>query len=139
MTNQLHTEITMGSQLSEIAAVVERLRSDPELLSRIHGREAAFLIAMREALVNAVRHGNRHDPSRTVYVQYVCESDDSLSISIRDEGDGFDPSIVPIPKDMGEDSKRGIHLMASCMDEVQFRRNGTEVYMRMTGHQDSDA
>jgi anti-sigma regulatory factor (Ser/Thr protein kinase) len=139
MTNQLHTEITMGSQLSEITTVIERLRSDPELLSRIHGREAAFLIAMREALVNAVTHGNRHDTSRKVYVQYACESDDSLSILIRDEGDGFDPSIVPIPKDMGEDSKRGIHLMASCMDEVQFRRNGTEVYMRMTGHQYSEA
>jgi serine/threonine-protein kinase RsbW len=139
MANQLHTEITMGSQLSEIAAVIERLRSDPELLSRIHGREAAFLIAMREALVNAVTHGNRHDTSRKVYVQYSCESDDSLSILIRDEGDGFDPSSVPIPKDLGEDSKRGIHLMTSCMDEVQFRRNGKEVYMRMTGYQDSEA
>jgi anti-sigma regulatory factor (Ser/Thr protein kinase) len=139
MANQLHTEITMGSQLSEVAAVVERLRSDPELLSRIHGREAAFLIAMREALVNAVSHGNRHDPSRTVYVQYVCEPDNSLSIVIRDEGDGFDPSSVLIPKDLGEDRNRGIHLMTSYMDEVQFRRNGTEVYMRMTGHQDSDA
>jgi anti-sigma regulatory factor (Ser/Thr protein kinase) len=139
MTNQLHTEITMGSQLSEIVVVIEKLRSDPELLSRIHGREAAFLIAMREALVNAVTHGNRHDTSRKVYVQYACESDDSLSILIRDEGDGFDPSIVPIPKDMGEDCRRGIHLMTSCMDEVQFRRNGTEVYMRMAAHQDLEA
>jgi anti-sigma regulatory factor (Ser/Thr protein kinase) len=138
MANQLHTEITMGSQLSEIAGVIERLRSDPELLSRINGREAPFLIAMREALVNAITHGNRHDTSRKVCVQYACESDDPLSILIRDEGDGFDPSIVPIPKDMGEDSKRGIHLMTSCMDEVQFRRNGTEVYMRMIKHQDSD-
>ena len=139
MANELQAEIAMRSQLGEIADMIERLRSDPELLSRIHGREAAFLIAMREALVNAVTHGNRHDTSRKVYVQYACESDDSLSILIRDEGDGFDPSIVPIPKDMGEDSKRGIHLMASCMDEVQFRRNGTEVYMRMTGHQYSEA
>ena len=139
MANQLHTEITMGSQLTEIAAVIERLRSDPALLSRIHGRDAAFQIAMREALVNAVTHGNRHDPSRTVYVQYVCEPDNSLSIVIRDEGDGFDPSSVLIPKDLGEDRRRGIHLMASCMDEVQFRKNGTEVYMKIAAHQDSEA
>jgi anti-sigma regulatory factor (Ser/Thr protein kinase) len=139
MANQLPTEITMASQLSEIATVIEWLRSDPELSSRIHGRDAAFLIAMREALVNAVTHGNRHDPSRKVYVQYVCQPDDSLSIVIRDEGAGFDPSSVPIPKDMGEDSKRGIHLMASCMDEVQFRRSGTEVYMRIVAHQDPEA
>ena len=98
MTNRLPTEITMASQVGEIATVIERLRSDPELSSRIHGRETAFQIAMREALVNAVTHGNRHDSSRRVYVQYVCEPDDSLSIVIRDEGAGFDPSSVSIPK-----------------------------------------
>jgi anti-sigma regulatory factor (Ser/Thr protein kinase) len=139
MANQLPTEITMASQLGDISTVIESLRSDPELSSRIHGREAAFLIAMREALVNAITNGNRHDTSRTVYVQYVCEPDDSLSIMIRDEGDGFDPSNVPIPKNLGEDRRRGIHLMTSCMDEVQFRRSGTEVYMRIAAHQDPEA
>jgi anti-sigma regulatory factor (Ser/Thr protein kinase) len=139
MANQLQTEIAMGSQLGEIAGVIERLRSDPQLLTRIHGREAAFLIAMREALVNAVTHGNRYDASRKVHVYYTCEPDDSLSIVIRDEGDGFDPNRVPIPKDLAEDRRRGIHLMTSYMDEVQFRRNGTEVYMRMIGRQDPEA
>jgi anti-sigma regulatory factor (Ser/Thr protein kinase) len=138
MANQLPTEILMRSQLSEIAAVIERLRSDPELLSRINGREGAFLVAIREALVNAVTHGNHHDDSRKVYVQYTCDPDDSVSIVIRDEGAGFDPKDIPGPKDIGEDSRRGIHLMTSCMDEVQFRRNGTEVYMRMTGYQDPE-
>ena len=135
MGSQLQIEIAMRSQLGEIAGVIERLRSDPQLLSLVHGREAAFLITMREALVNAVTHGNRYDTSKKVYVQYTCEPDDSLSIVIRDEGDGFDPNRVPIPKDLGEDRRRGIHLMTSYMDEVQFRRNGTEVYMRMIGHQ----
>src|ERR1700691_3328043 len=139
MSNQLPTEIAMASQVGEIATVIERLRSDPQLLSRIHGREAAFLIAMREALVNAVTHGNHYDASRKVYVQYTCEPGNSLSILIRDEGDGFDPSSVPIPKDLREDRRRGIHLMTSYMDEVQFRRSGTEVYMRMIGHHDPEA
>ena len=138
MANQLSTEITMRSQLSEITAMMERLRSDPELLSRINGREAAFQISMWEALTNAVSHGNRHDASKSVYVHYTCERDGSLSIIIRDEGGGFNTNDVPIPKDMGEDSRRGIHLMTSCMDEVQFRRNGTEVCMRMTRHQDPE-
>ena len=139
MANELRTEIAMRSQLGEIAAVIERLRSDPEVLSRICGREAAFIIAMREALANAITHGNRHDGFKKVYVQYTCEPDNSLSILIRDEGDGFDPNDVPIPKDMGEDTRRGIYLMTSYMDEVQFRRDGTEVYMRMTAHQDPSA
>jgi serine/threonine-protein kinase RsbW len=136
MASGLHTEITMPSRLGEIAEVIERLRSDLEVLARICGREAAFLIAMREALANAVTHGNHHDGFKKVSVQYTCEPDNSLSILIRDEGDGFNPNDVPMPKDMGEDTKRGIYLMTSCMDEVQFRRNGTEIYMRMTGHHD---
>jgi anti-sigma regulatory factor (Ser/Thr protein kinase) len=139
MGGQLQTEIAMRSQLGEIADVIERLRSDPELLSQIYGREAPFHIAMREALANAVTHGDRHDGFKKVYVQYACEPDNSLSILVRDEGDGFDPNDLPIPKDMGEDSRRGIYLMTSCMDEVQFRRNGTEVYMCTTAHQDPSA
>ena len=138
MTSQLQTEITIGSKLGEVAIVIERLRSNPEVSSRILGREGAFSIAMPEALANAITHGNRNDPSRKVYVRCSCEADNSLVISIRDEGDGFDPSSVPIPKDMGGDRGYGIHLMTSCMDEVQFRRNGTEVYMRITGIQDPE-
>ena len=139
MASELQTVIMMRSQLGEIADMIEKLRSDPELLSRIRGREAAFVIAIREALANAVTHGNHHDGFKQVYVQYTCEPDNSLSILIRDEGDGFDPNKVPIPKDMGQDTRRGIYLMTSCMDEVQFRSNGTEVYMRMTAHQDPSA
>ena len=139
MGSQLQIEIAMRSQLGEIADVIERLRSDPEVLARICGREPAFLIAMREALANAVTHGNRHDGFKKVYVQYTCEPDNSLSILIRDEGDGFDPTEALIPKDIGQDTSRGIYLMTSCMDEVQFRRNGREVYMRMTQHQDPSA
>ena len=139
MASELQTEITMRSQLGEIPDVIERLQSDPELVSRIRGREAAFVIAMREALANAVTHGNHHNGFKKVYVQYTCEPDNSLSILIRDEGDGFDWSEVPIPKDMEQDISRKIYLMTSCMDEVQFRRNGTEVYMRMTEQQDPSA
>jgi anti-sigma regulatory factor (Ser/Thr protein kinase) len=139
MASELQTEITMRSQLGEIADVIERLRSDPEVPSRIRGREAAFVIAMREALANAVTHGNHDDGFKRVYVRYTCEPDNSLSILIRDEGDGFDPNDLLIPKDIGEDTRRGIYLMSSCMDEVQFRKNGTEVYMRITAHQDSSA
>jgi anti-sigma regulatory factor (Ser/Thr protein kinase) len=139
MGSQLQGEIAMRSQLGEIADVIDRLRSDPEVPSRIRGREAAFVIAIREALANAVTHGNRHDGFKKVYVQYTCEPDNSLSILIRDEGDGFDSSEAPTPKDMRQDIRRGIYLMTSCMDEVQFRRNGTEVYMRMIAHQDPSA
>jgi anti-sigma regulatory factor (Ser/Thr protein kinase) len=124
-------EISMESRLSLIPALVDKLRSDPELRSRMEGCELSFYVAVSEALANAVTHGNHNDPSRKVYVRYTCESDDELSILIRDEGGGFNPGSVPMPKDIGEDRNLEIWLMRSCMDEVQFQNNGTEVYMRL--------
>jgi anti-sigma regulatory factor (Ser/Thr protein kinase) len=122
----------MESRLSEMPALIRRLRSDPEVLSRIHGREADFLIAMREALANAVTHGNHGDASKRVFVSYACEVNETLSIVVRDEGNGFDSIHIPSPNEIREDQKKGIALIRSSMDEVQFRKNGTEIYMRMS-------
>jgi len=130
----LSNEVAMESRLSQISTMVEKLRSDPELRSRIAGREAAFGVAISEALVNAITHGNHNDPSRKVYVRCAFEPD-ALSIVIRDEGAGFNPEEVAAPQDVGEDQSRGILLMRSCMDDIQFRNNGTEVYMRINARQ----
>jgi serine/threonine-protein kinase RsbW len=127
-------EVAMESRLSLVPAMVEKLRSDPELRSRIEGREAAFCVAVSEALANAVTHGNHNDPSRKVHVRCTFEPD-AVSIVIRDKGTGFSPKEVATPKDVGEDRNRGIPLMRSCVDEIQFRNHGTEIYMRMNGRQ----
>jgi|ERR1700722_18628684 len=126
-------EIEMESRSSLIPAMIEKLLSDFELQSRLNGREAAFRIAVSEALANAVTHGNHNQPSKRVYIRYSCEPNDALSIMVRDEGHGFDPGNVSTPTDVGEDRNRGIYLMKSCMDEIQFRNGGTEVFMRMNG------
>jgi len=127
-------EIEMESRLSLIPAMIEKLRSDPELRLRIEEREAAFCVAVSEALANAVTHGNRNDPLRKVYIRCAFEPD-ALSIVIRDEGIGFNPENVAAPKDVGEDRNRGIPLIRSCVDEIQFRNHGTEIYIRMNGRQ----
>ena len=132
MNDSVQTEVTMESRLSEMPALIQRLRSDPELLSRIRGREADFLIAMREALANAVTHGNQSDASKRVFVSYACEANETLSIVVRDQGNGFDPIDLLSPNEVWEDQKRGIFLIRSSMDEVQFRKEGTEIYMRIT-------
>ena len=132
MTDSVQTEVTMESRLSEMPALIQRLRSDPELLSRIRGREGDFLIAMREALANAVTHGNQSDASKRVFVSYACEANETLSIVVRDEGNGFDPIHLLSPNEIREDQNRGISLIRSSMDEVQFRKEGTEIYMRMS-------
>jgi serine/threonine-protein kinase RsbW len=103
-------EVAMESRLSLVPAVVEKLRSDLEVRSRIEGREASFCVAVSEALANAVTHGNRNDPSRKVHVRCTFETD-AVSIVIRDEGTGFDPEGVVAPKDVGEDRNCGIPLI----------------------------
>jgi len=123
-------QIVRESRLSLVPAMVEKLRSDPKLRSRIGGREAAFCVAISEALANAITHGNHNDPSRKVYFCCAFEPD-ALSIAIRNEGIGFNPEDGSAPEDLGEDRSPGIPLMRSCMDEVQFRNHGTEIYMRM--------
>jgi serine/threonine-protein kinase RsbW len=131
----LTNEITMESRLSLIPATIEKLRSDPELRFRLDGREPAFCVAISEALANAITHGNRNEPSKNVYVRWTCELDGAVSILVRDEGNGFNPGDIEIAKDIGEDRNRGIRLMRSCLDEIQFRHNGTEVYMRINACQ----
>jgi serine/threonine-protein kinase RsbW len=128
-------EIAMESRLSLIPATIEKLRSDAEVQSRIEGRETAFCIAITEALANAVIHGNRNQPSRRVYVRWTGEPDGALSVLIGDEGSGFSPGDIATPKDIGEDRNRGLWLIRLCVDDIQFRNNGTEVYMRMNGRQ----
>jgi anti-sigma regulatory factor (Ser/Thr protein kinase) len=128
-------EIAMESRVSLIPAMIEQLRSNPGLRSRLDGRNSAFYVAMSEALANAVTHGNRNAPSTKGCVRWTCEPDGALLIVIRDEGNRFDPGNIATSKDIGEDRNRGIPLMRSFMDDVQFRKNGTEVYMRMNGPQ----
>ena len=91
-------------------------------------------IAIRECMVNAVVHGNRYNSRKKVHLK-VERSADSLTIVVRDEGDGFDPSAVPDPLDaenLLRGSGRGVMLMQSFMDEFQISRGqpqGTEVKM----------
>jgi signal transduction histidine kinase len=92
----------MESRLSLVPAMVEKLRSDPELRSRIEGREGAFCVAVSEALANAVTHSNHNDPSRKVHIRCAFEPD-AVSIVIRDAGTGFNPEEVAARKDVGEE------------------------------------
>ena len=93
-------------------------------------------MSVREAMVNAVLHGNAYDPKKRVFV--VFESNGTkLAITITDEGRGLEASELPdplAPENLLKQSGRGIFLMRSFMDEVQIRnlRPGTEVKLIKT-------
>jgi len=79
-------------------------------------------MAVREAVTNAMVHGNQEDETKSVEVILNCLGN-ALEIEIRDQGDGFDPADVPDPTEPAnilKTSGRGIFLMRSFMDEVEW-------------------
>ena len=111
---------------SVIEALAQTSFSDVELF--------AVRLALDEALANAIRHGNGADPCKKVFVRF-CMEDARITISVRDEGRGFDVTNIPDPT---EDERlelpcgRGLLLMKSYMDSVTFNECGNEVTMVKT-------
>ena len=88
-------------------------------------------MAVREAMINAVLHGNAYDPAKRVNLTFE-QTGPELIVTITDEGKGFVPDEVPdplAPENLLKESGRGIFLMRAFMDEVRFRKlnPGTEI------------
>jgi serine/threonine-protein kinase RsbW len=123
--------------------IVEMVDVVSESVGRIDGLDEearqAIALALRETVINAIKHGNRNDASKRVFVEFetVTGGDTKeLTICVRDEGEGFDPELVPDPCDpqnLLKTSGRGILIVRSFMDDVFIQRvpeGGMEVRMR---------
>ena len=95
-------------------------------------------VAIRESVINAIKHGNRSDLAKMVHVEFTTSTDPDaggLTISVRDEGEGFVPEEVadPLaPENLLKSSGRGIFLIRSFMDNVRLQRapeGGMEIRM----------
>ncbi len=89
-------------------------------------------IALREALANAVIHGNSYGADKNVFVRCYGSEAEGLLVLVRDEGPGFMPEEVPDPR--GNDRVhlnhgRGLFLMKALMDFVEYRKDGREVLL----------
>jgi len=90
-------------------------------------------LALREALVNAIVHGNHEDLQKRVQVKCRCTAHGEVSITVEDEGQGFSHAAVPDPTSPDNRLRthgRGIYLMRVSMDEVHFDKGGSVVRMR---------
>ena len=95
-------------------------------------------VAIRESVINAIKHGNRSDTAKHVFVEFetaVKAAVPELAIRVRDQGEGFDPDDIADcldPENILKSSGRGIFFMRSFMDDVQLNRapeGGMEVRM----------
>ncbi|MFN2975533.1 ATP-binding protein [Terriglobus aquaticus] len=126
-------ELTLPSTL----ATVDRMEQEAERFATEHGfgedDAANIAMAAREAAVNAVMHGNSYSSDKQVHVQLTSDQA-ALTLSIQDEGAGFNAALLPdplLPENILRSSGRGIFLMRALMDEVNFRQlnPGTELVM----------
>jgi serine/threonine-protein kinase RsbW len=95
-------------------------------------------VAIRESVINAIKHGNRNDDSKRVFVRFETATPNGvpqLTIAVRDQGTGFDPETVadPLaPENVLKSSGRGIFLIKTFMDDVHLERapeGGMEIRM----------
>jgi serine/threonine-protein kinase RsbW len=105
--------------------------------------KADLEIALREALANAVIHGNKNAPDKQVLLRAYAEPEGGVLVAVRDEGEGFDPGDVPDPRSAERiflAHGRGIFLMRELMDHVEHRKGGREVVLFKScdseGHED---
>jgi serine/threonine-protein kinase RsbW len=93
----------------------------------------AIELALQEAVANAIRHGCRGDATQQLQCTVNVTADGEVIITVRDPGQGFDPSSVanPLaPENMLKPSGRGIFLINGLMDDVQFTDGGRELQMK---------
>ena len=128
----LEIDSWMPSKVQAISPLVERLMLLIEGSQCVPGEEFGVELALREALANAVVHGNHEHPRAKVHIRCRCWPGKEISIVVTDLGEGFDfektvaNRLIPDPP---SEHGRGILLMKAYMDEVRFERGGSEVHM----------
>ena len=129
------TPVRCSAVVESISSAVSPLRESVLSSLKDHnfgeGEIFAVHLALEEAFVNAVKHGNKMDPAKEVRIECLVETD-KVTVSVTDEGNGFDPESIPDPRygvNLYKPEGRGLFLMRSYMDEVEFNERGNSVCM----------
>ena len=124
---------SLPSSVAAISPFVEQLMRFVLKFRSADGSETDIEMALHEALVNAVTHGNGENSGKRVYVRCRCYADGEILLAVRDQGKGFDSGALRNPtfqENLLLTHGRGIYLMKTLMDEVSFDEGGAVVMMR---------
>ncbi len=137
----LHS-LTISNNISEIKKrVIEPLIKEVENNGYCEQDRFAIRLSVEEAIMNAYKHGNKSDPNKKVKVKWYVDERE-VFISIKDEGEGFDPQNIPDPRtkdNLLRPSGRGLLLIKAYMTEVTFNEKCNEIRMRkIKGHKSKE-
>lgn len=135
MPEKKHYKLEIESDPNNLITVEEFVNYFSKDLGLDDDKLNGLLLSVTEATTNAIIHGNKSDQSKHVTIN-VTANDSTLTITIKDEGSGFDPSGVPDPThpdNLLKDSGRGLYLMRVYMDELYYNKteNGTETVLKL--------
>jgi len=122
MPQERHFHLDVGSRFENIELVQVVLRDSLERLGVDEDTRHWVDVAVREAVANAIKHGNAQDPGKQVHVDLFREGDEVV-IQVEDEGAGFDPEQLrnPLaPENLLKPNGRGIFYMKSFMDDIHY-------------------
>jgi serine/threonine-protein kinase RsbW len=125
-------KVSLSAERKAVDPVVRNVMEIVRDMQCATGKEDDIELALTEALANAVVHGAKEDPSKTVECIVACDEERGMLIMVRDPGPGFDPKTLPNPcngDNIYSSHGRGIFLINQLMDEVKFHKNGTEIHM----------
>lgn len=124
-------EFELPSDLALMNGVLEYLQDRVAKLGLIKPERSNLFVALDEAFVNAVKHGNKNDPTKLVRITAELTPQEA-SFTVEDEGEGFDITQIPDPCDpanLFRASGRGVLLIYNIMDEVEYNEQGNRVKM----------
>ena len=131
MSRDCSAEVTIPSDLAEARRVQTVIEESLQACSYSEHDIFSIKLALEEALVNAIKHGNQMDPDKRVFVVYTV-TPARFEIEITDEGEGFNPEEVPDPTDPDNIERpcgRGLLLMRGFMTLVEYHGKGNSVRM----------
>ena len=129
-------EFELPSVLSVMHVILEYLLKRVDKIGVVKTDESNLFVALDEAFVNAIKHGNKFDASKNIRIA-ADVSKDEARFTIEDEGEGFDVNNIPDPLDpqnLFKPSGRGVLFIYNIMDEVKYNERGNRLTMVKKSH-----
>ena len=127
--------VSQPESINLVEKLIDEIKAEYNIHEECYGN---MLVAVTEAVNNAIQHGNKYDPEKMVHISYEVDPD-QIAFTVSDEGAGFDYVNLPDPTDPENIEKptgRGVFLMKHLADQIIFSENGrvVELYFKTSGH-----